>query len=375
MSVDNTNSDMMSKYARIFHLIFQNDKISKQDIAVELNLSLPTVTNNLKKLEKAGWITADDKFTSTVGRKAVAYSTNDLGTISLGLSIYKHHITITALNLKSIEIAYGFLKINYSNNSDYYHSVCDFINNFIEKNIPATSNILGIGIGIQGLVSSDQQTVLYGKIYNNTGLTTDQFSKYLDIPVNFYHDADCVAVAEQFAQVDHRDSTYLSIGEHVGTAIIINDSIYSGDNGRSGTMEHITLNPVDGRQCYCGNLGCIETYCSLSSLLSADETIDGFIKKLHRGDSNIQTRWDNYLKYLAMAINDLHMFLDNQLVIAGDLAKYITDSTLQELDDRIKKITAFPEDKSYLKLGKILHRSVAKGAALPALSQLINDFI
>lgn len=36
----------------------------------------------------------------------------------------------------------------------------------------------------------------------------------------------------------------------------------------SGTLEHMCINP-DGPLCYCGNRGCLETYCSVDSLEQA----------------------------------------------------------------------------------------------------------
>jgi Transcriptional regulator/sugar kinase len=40
-----------------------------------------------------------------------------------------------------------------------------------------------------------------------------------------------VAYAEHGKSDDHKDTIYLSIGEHLGTAIMINDRIYSGEQG------------------------------------------------------------------------------------------------------------------------------------------------
>lgn len=54
---------------RIYDLIYQKEKISKQDIAYELKLSLPTVTQNLLSLENAQLINRGGSFASTGGRK------------------------------------------------------------------------------------------------------------------------------------------------------------------------------------------------------------------------------------------------------------------------------------------------------------------
>ena len=58
--------------SRVFKLISSCDKISKQDIANELSMSLPTVTQNLNELLEMGLISNNGSFVSTVGRRARA---------------------------------------------------------------------------------------------------------------------------------------------------------------------------------------------------------------------------------------------------------------------------------------------------------------
>ncbi|PBQ22336.1 sugar kinase [Levilactobacillus brevis] len=360
-------------YSRIFNLIYQREKISKQEIALELNLSLPTVSSNLTELKKNKLIRIGGKFESQVGRRAKAYSVSANTHISLGIEIFKEHVTISALDLNGKETATATEKLSYSNDDAYFKKLATWINSFTGKNKLADKHILGIGMGVQGLVSHDGQTVLWGKILESTGLTTESLGKYLPYPVSFYHDADCVAAAEQFLTNSHQDTTYLSIGEHLGTAIVSNNRIYSGENGRSGTMEHITLNMQSDRKCYCGRHGCIETYCSMSSLLNEDESIEDFMASLKAGDEETQERWHVYLNFLAEAINNLHMFLDNRLVIAGELIRYLDSSVIKNLDQRIRNITAFPEDHSYLSLGMVTARPVAIGAAIPRIESFVES--
>ncbi|MFT8752925.1 MAG: ROK family transcriptional regulator [Oenococcus oeni] len=366
------NSD---NYSRIFNLIYKNDKIAKQEIALRLNLSLPTVSSNLMELKKNKLIRIGGKFESQVGRRAAAYSVSVNAYISIGMEIFKKNVTVSALNLNGKEIATDTVKISYSNSDDYFEKIAEWIKVFIKNNKLDNKNILGIGMGVQGLVSHDGQTVLWGKILEASGLKTESLEKYLPYPVLFYHDADCVAAAEQFLTNSHMDTTYLSIGEHLGTAIVINNRIYSGENGRSGTMEHITLNTHSNRVCYCGRRGCIETYCSMSSLLNNDESIDEFMGNLKDGNNDIQKRWNDYLDFLAEAINNLHMFLDNRLVIAGELTRYLDNSVIEDLDHRVKNISAFPEDHSYLSLGVVDARPVAIGAAIPRIEEFVENVL
>lgn len=84
---------------RIFRLIYNNEKISKQDIAYRLGMSLPTVTQNLKILKEQGLIEEDGVLESTGGRKAKAISCIKNARFAVGLNITKNHISIVLINL------------------------------------------------------------------------------------------------------------------------------------------------------------------------------------------------------------------------------------------------------------------------------------
>lgn len=360
-------------YRAMYKLIYESGKISKQEIAKEMDLSLPTVTQTLHQLMEDEQIVTDGKFTSSVGRRAVVYSPNNERAYAVGLELFANHVTATLVNVMYEDLGSATINLPFTIELGYFQQLGDWVRDFISaQNVPL-KKVVGVGIGIQGLISSDGKTVLYGKILNCTGLTSGQFERAFGIPVTLFHDADCVALAEQTQSHNHEDATYLSIGEHLGTAIVINDRIYTGEKGRSGTMEHITLNSQTGHKCYCGRRGCLETYSSLSALLRENETIQSFMDHLQQKDPETVQRWRNYLTNLAEVINNLHMFVDNRLVIAGVLAQYLDDGAVEFINDRIKSITAFPEDQPYVERGTVDSRPVSYGATLPIIKTVLDN--
>lgn len=373
MAISNMQSIKQSNYSAIYKLLYSNNKLSKQLIAEQLQLSLPTVSSNLQELINNQLVKKNGKFESQMGRRATAYSINPTAIVSLGVEIFYDHASVVLINTLGDLIATSRLSLMFERQESYFKQFGTWISNFIDNQKLKKSQIAGVGIGIQGLVSNDGQTILYGKILNCTGLSTTDFKPYLNYDITFYHDADCVAVAEQEQNKSNGDAIYLSIGEHLGTAIMVDGQIYSGQNGRSGTMEHITLDSHQGRQCYCGKKGCIETYCSLSSLLVDNESATAFFNRLNQNDQGTVARWKTYLDYLADAINNLHMFVDNPIYLAGEIVRFIDQNTIDALAERTKKITAFPDDYNYLFLGKITDFAVAIGAGLPKIDEAINN--
>lgn len=370
MSNSNMQTIQHSNYSQIYHLLYQNEQLSKQGIADQLKLSLPTVSANLEKLLDQKLILKQGQLKSTIGRRATAYAIDPDVALSVGIEIFRNQATVSILNLVNTPIVTETLNLIFDNDDAYFQSLSEQLLAIIDQHKIDHAQIIGVGVGVQGLVSNDGTTVLYGKILNCTGMTTKNFSDYLPFPVTFYHDADCVAAAEYAKKPT--DGIYLSVSEHLGTAVILNGKTLETKSGRSGTMEHITLDGVNGPRCYCGRRGCIETYCSLSSLLNEDESATDFFAQLQAGDTEVTQRFNVYLSNLARSLYNLHMFIDIPIIIAGDLAKYLLPEHLDVLKAELTKLSVFPERDDYLEIGQVVDHAVASGAAIPAINAYLN---
>lgn len=350
-------------YADVYHYIYSNDKCSKQAIANSLRMSLPTVTQHLNLLLDGGFIETCGQLKSQIGRKAVAYSIIPDARVSIGVEILQNALTMAVIDL------YGHIQFNkicsvpFSCTDSYYKAVCEEINLFIAESGYIRDHVLGISFALQGLVSQDGRSVIYGKILDCTGLSVQSFEQYLDYPCMFVHDSECAAMTELWDRQELSDALYLSLGYHLGGAVIIGGEIQSGRTGRSGTIEHMTLVP-DGLPCYCGQKGCMECYCSANSLLSPGEDLDSFFDAKKRGNEDHQRRWEQFLTYLAIAINNMHMVIDTEVILGGHLTPYMTEQDLDYIMAQMQKVTAFPEKESFLSLGKRKSSPFAIGAAL-----------
>ena len=94
-------------------------------------------------------------------------------------------------------------------------------------------------------------------------------------------------------------------------------SLYMGNHLRAGEFGHNTLVP-GGRRCYCGKEGCLDAYCSARLLADhADGNLVAFFDGLRDGDAEKQAVWREYLGYLAIAVNNLHMSFDCDVIVGG----------------------------------------------------------
>lgn len=358
-------------YSSIYHLLYQNGKLSKQEIANQLHLSLPTVTQNLVRLEKEKLIEKSGQFESSVGRRATAYAISPQARISIGVEIQKKTVNILAIDLLGDAFQEKKLVMKYSNEERYYKELSESIQSFISSLDVSQEQVLGIGFAVQGLTSNDGKKITYGKILVSTGLDVEVFSQYLPYPCIFLHDAKCAATTELWVRKDIGDAVYLSIGTHLGGAIIINNQIYMGKEGHSGTVEHMTINP-EGPLCYCGKRGCMETYSSVNALLESGETLDIFFEKVRSGVVSYVKRWNTFLDHLAFSMNNLHLVLNREFIIGGHISSYLIEEDIDILHEKTKGKSAFPNDDRFIHISSLPAIGVPIGAAIPFVQSFLG---
>lgn len=357
----------------IYHYIYKNRKVSQQDIAYDLRLSRPTITANLASMENDGIIQKSGLIDSEfVGRKASAYSIVPDFCVSIGVEILKKEIKMIAINLYGEKIERYTLEMFYENKDTYFKAVCDKILEFTKLPGIAGKRILGIGFSMQGLVSPDKQTVIYGEILACTGLTIDSFTRHLPYPCSFSHDADSAAISELWASPELYDAFYLSISKHLGAAIISKREILVGKHGHNSTIEHIQMQP-GGTQCYCGKCGCMETLCSLTALLAENESPDDFFRNLRNNQPSFQDRWIHFLTNLSRAINMLHLIYDTDFILGGYLAPYLRQEDLEFMHEKIRQMTPFAESADFLMISKMPKHNISIGAALPFIQAFLDE--
>lgn len=355
----------------IYLYILHNPGVSQQDIAYELRLSRPTVTTNLSELEAAGMIQKSGQLdTELVGRKAIAYSAVKDYRISIGVDIHDKEVKLIAVNLLGEYSSRVVHNIKYANTDKYRQKVCNLVKEYIEDCQLQKEQILGIGIAMPGLVSMDGTTMTYGKILDCTGLTIDGFSKYLPYPCRFFHDSESAAVSELWAAPELQNAMYLQIGIHLGAAMIMNRKIMGGIHGHNATVEHIFIGK-NGKKCYCGREGCAETIASLSSLCG-DEPVHSFFERVNSRDASATARLDNYLKDLATVINSVHLIYDQDVILGGFIAPYLTEGDIDKLHKYVQDLNPFEDTARYIYISRMPKHNITIGAALPYITEFLS---
>lgn len=359
--------------SKVYQYIYKSKVTSKLQIVSDLQMGLSTVSQNLNLLEQEGLIERNGYFDSTGGRKAQAIQIVPDFKISIGIGILKNMFHLTAVDLYGNAIFTDTFSVPYSNTPAYYEQIAGTVREFIASNQYEDEKILGISIATQGITSPDHTTVTYGTIMDNTGMKLEEFSHRLPYPCCLEHDSKSAAFLELWKHPELDSAIVFLLNRNLGGAIITNHQIHQGNSMHSGTLEHMCINP-DGPLCYCGNRGCLETYCSVDSLeQAAGMTIKEFFPLLReKKSSQLVQVWKDYLNHLAFAMKNLNLIIDAPVIISGYLAPYFTDEDLSYLTEHINLSAPFKLDKDQILVGTNGQYTPAIGAALHYVDQFIH---
>ncbi|MBI4825562.1 MAG: ROK family protein [Nitrospirae bacterium] len=147
---------------------------------------------------------------------------------------------------------------------------------------PASTEIVGIGIGIAGLIDSKNGVVIESpNIPSINGFhIKEAFEKGFSLPVTVDNDANTCAYGEKWVGVGKNFNSFimLTLGTGLGSGFIYNGELFTG----SFETGHIVIEP-NGRLCTCGNLGCLESYASGRAIM------ERVISSLEKGEASMLT--------------------------------------------------------------------------------------
>lgn len=357
---------------RVFRLIYKKGQLSKQDIVNSLNISLPTVNQNLKALMESRLIKEEGCFASTGGRKARAISCNSDARFSVGVDITKNHIAVAAVDLSAVIIKNMHIPIPFNNSRQYFSSVGKYIEQLIQDAKIDESKILGVGISVPGLLSEDHQKINYSSVLGFTGGSLENFAEFIPYPCVLSNDASAAGLAELWNR-DHADNVvYLSLSNSVGGAIMLGKKFYPGENQRSAEFGHMTIVPK-GSRCYCGQYGCVDAYCNAMILSNAaNGSLEDFFRQLGSGSLHHRDIWENYLHYLALTVNNLRMLFDCRIILGGYVGSYM-EPYIEPFREKTAKYNSFEKDAGYLSVCRYRKDPSAVGAALLHIESFINS--
>jgi len=250
----------------VLRTIATHGPLSRAQLARDLGLSGPTLTQATKYLIDRGLIAEVEQSPSTGGRPATLLGLVANAGQVLGVKLAEDHAVGVCVNLQS-EILWEFEAEFHSRGDEAVEELIDLLGKQIHR---IKGQILGIGIGIPGVVSpldsSTADSAMMGWNKVNVG---KQISDALNTPVLLENDVNTLAITESLYGHGRDVSNFLTItlGRGIGMGIVVNGELYVGSYG-AGEFGHINA-VSDGLRCECGKYGCLETVASSPAIHAA----------------------------------------------------------------------------------------------------------
>lgn len=159
-------------------------------------------------------------------------------------------------------------------------AIAELINSMAQKAGIKPHKLTAAGIGAAGSVDNRKGIVITSPnipAWKNYPLAKNIFA-ITRIPVVLENDAT-VATAGAWLQDNIRNYSnwiMVTLGTGIGGGAVIENRIYTGQSGSSLEIGHMTID-MNGRECPCGNRGCLERYASATALV---QTATGYLKSL-----------------------------------------------------------------------------------------------
>ena len=349
---------------------------SKQTIAQDMNLSLPTVYQNLTELMEAGLVHFSGEQRSTGGRRANGLDIVSDARIAIGISLTDTRMRMSAVDLRLNELCYRCIDFNgeYPDFRRIDEYIAAELEDFLDHSQIDREKLLGVGIAMPAVFSVDKEYIVLAPTLHMQNVRLRSFESTIPYPVYIQNDANCAGLAEYFlrGENEEKNMAYLSLQNGVGGAIILGGKLLRGDNLHGGEFGHICIEP-NGRPCACGKRGCLETYCSPSRI--TDElgvSLNKFFGDMEKGSREYYELWQDILRRLATGINIINMALDCDVMLGGTLSEHMAP-WLPQLRRYVANGNTFDDTGSFVQLSMMKSHSVSLGAALYFIKQFTES--
>lgn len=264
--------------------LYLEGSLTLAKLAEILSTSIPSVTQIIEQLTDEGWVNTNGTVSGNNGRRPVLFNLNPAGHYAVILDSNTHGTTLLITNPLREIVFQRSVNTRLENKPSFSDFLVSFVDEAIVESTIARTDIIGIGLSLPGLIDSGRGINLS---YQNLGLPDQSLAVWLEqqwgLPVFMINDTKATALGEHRfgSSVGKQHALTINIDWGVGLGIIINGEVFHGASGFAGELGHIQIDP-QGELCYCGKIGCLDTFTSASALVKRvqQEVLAGQATKL-----------------------------------------------------------------------------------------------
>jgi glucokinase-like ROK family protein len=249
--------------------IWEKKLATRKELAALTSLTMPPISGIISGFLEQGFVKVRGKDVSAGGRQPelIAFVPDAFYVVGVNVGVYRHRAAIFDLycnKMKEVSIEAHYTR--------EMGQLIRHLYKILDKLVSACPNpkkLIGIGVSFPGSVNNETGVVLNSPIIGNAiglNIKTALESRF-DIPVFIENNANLCALGEFWFGKGRGKKVVLFIyaGHGIGGGLVIGGEIYTGARDAAGEIGH-TVMAVNGKKCYCGSRGCLETIASLPAL-------------------------------------------------------------------------------------------------------------
>lgn len=307
----------------ILKKIIDEKRISRANLSNLAHLNKASVSSITKKLLDENLINevGIGDSSSVGGRKPILLEFNNQSSLALSIDIGTDYIE-GILSFIGGDVIKKIKERNLVITENNVKEILLGLVNKLKQNKPKTPHgIVGMTLAIHGNVFENK--IIYTPNYSIYKVDLNTFlEEEFPFPVFLQNEANLAALGEYTFSSKLNNLISLSVHSGIGAGIVEEGILMTGKHGNAGEFGHIILYP-DGKECPCGNKGCLEQYISHKALYSQIETA---LNVTNLNSDNIKTYYEDNNKIVqeilhenarlfSMGINNLAVFYDPEVII------------------------------------------------------------
>ena len=351
--------------------LLYSEKLSRTELAEQINLSSTTITNLITELLEEGLVSesdcddAESDHNRPVGRprKALCLEPNARFVIGVHVGVGTFRIALT--NLRNEIIASYLASFDLQEDPlQVIDQIIEDIDSLIAESQTDRNLILGVGIGLSGLVDFETGVNVLAPNLNWRHVPVKALmTSRLGMPIVADNNVRCMALGEAYFGMGRGVSSlafvYGRIG--VGAGFIYQGQVFRGSSMGAGEIGHTTLLLRGGEPCRCGKKGCLETLVSETAFLDQAQEIaqrhpagilaevieenpnqnlmDNIVKSARQGDDSVREMLADRANYLGIALANMVDLYNPEMIILGGLFAQAGDYFIGPLKETVQKMS------------------------------------
>ena len=316
----------------VLETIFRRGPITRPEIATATNLSKPTVSAAVSRLEQGGLVRAAGTRAGQRGRKPISYVVSSRAGFVVGGDIGGSNVRVAAADLFGEPICHLKASTAKDGSRAFGVQILGMVSDVIDHAAAVHGPPLALGISSPGIVdqTSGRVTSLAYNVVPEGGFDPlEVIRERFDLPVLVENNVNLAAVGEKSFGLARGVSTmvFIAIGAGIGMGIIIDDELVRGAHGGAGEIGYLPLvgDPFDPRHRLHGGLedeiGAAGIVAAFNERHGPDDpeltSVHEVFELAETGNAAARSVVDHVAERLGTAIATVCAILDPELVVLG----------------------------------------------------------